>query len=160
VSVSVAREMCQLAGVTADPAQALASGAGRDLFERMLRAQGGRLDEPLPRSAAQASLEADVAGWVSGVDALEVGLACVELGVGRTKKDDVIDPGAGVVIEAPAGTEVRKGDVLAMVYARTPELCERGVARLRAAWGISPDPVPHLPHVLFRVDRAGARPAG
>jgi pyrimidine-nucleoside phosphorylase len=158
VSVAVAREMCELAGVTADPEQALARGSGRDLFERMLRAQGGRLDEPLPRAAAQAALHAETAGWVSGVDALEVGLACVELGVGRTKKDDVIDPGAGVVIEAPAGTEVRKGEVVALVFARTPELCERGVARLRAAWRISPEPPPLLPHVLFRVDRAGARP--
>jgi pyrimidine-nucleoside phosphorylase len=157
VSVAVAREMCELAGVAGDPAQALATGAGRDKFERMLRAQGGRLDEALPRAAAQASLRADSAGWVSGIDALEVGLACLELGVGRTRKDDVIDPGAGVVIEAPVGAEVRQGDLMAVVHARSTELCERGVARLRSAWRISPEPAPRLPHILYRVDRAGVR---
>jgi pyrimidine-nucleoside phosphorylase len=157
VSVAVAREMCKLAGVTFDPADALASGAGRDKFEQMLRAQGARLQEALPRAAAQASLRADSDGWVSGIDALEVGLACVEIGVGRSRKDDVIDPGAGVVIAAPVGSEVRRGDVLAVVHARNTELCERGVARLRTAWRVSSEAAPRRPHVLYRVDRSGAR---
>jgi pyrimidine-nucleoside phosphorylase len=159
VSIAVAREMCALAGVAGDPADALASGAGRDRFERMLRAQGGRLEEALPRAAAQASLRADSDGWVLGIDALEVGLACVELGVGRTRKDDVIDPGAGVVTEAAVGSEVRRGDVMAVVHARSSELCERGVARMRGAWRISSEPAARPPHVLYRVDRAGVRPA-
>lgn len=159
VSVAVAREMCKLAGVAGDPAQALATGAGRDRFERMLRAQGGRLEEALPRAAAQASLRADSDGWVSAIDALEVGLACVELGVGRLKKGDAIDPGAGVVIEASVGSEIRRGDVMAVVHARNSELCERGVARLRSAWRVSSEPTERPPHVLYRVDRAGVRPA-
>src|SRR5579859_6430388 len=40
VSLRVAAEMCRLAGVDADPALVLRSGAGRATFERMLRAQG------------------------------------------------------------------------------------------------------------------------
>ena len=159
VSVAVAREMCELAGVAADPAQALASGAGRDRFERMLRAQGGRLEEGLPRAATQASVRAAAGGWVAGIDALEVGLACLELGVGRTKKDDVIDPGAGVIIEAPVGAEVRRGDVLAIVKGRNSELCRRGAARLRTAWRVATDPAARPPHVLFRVDQTGVHSA-
>jgi pyrimidine-nucleoside phosphorylase len=155
VAIAVAREMCRLAGVASDPAQALASGAGRNKFEQMLRAQGGRLEEGLPRAAAQASLRADANGWVAGIDALEVGLACLELGVGRSRKDDVIDPGAGVVIEAAAGAEVRRGDVLAVVNGRTPQLCERGVERLRTAWRISAAAASRPPHLLFRVDQSG-----
>jgi len=160
VAIAVAREMCRLAGVPSDPAQALTTGAGRDRFERMLRAQGGRLEEGLPRAAAQARLRADRDGWVARIDALEVGLACLELGVGRTKKDDVIDPGAGVVIEAQVGVEVRTGDVLAIVHGRSGEVCERGVARLRTAWRIASDPARRSPHVLFRVDLAGVHSAG
>jgi pyrimidine-nucleoside phosphorylase len=160
VAIAVAREMCRLAGVAGDPAQALASGGGRDKFEQMLRAQGGHLEQGLPRAAVQASLRADASGWVAGIDALEVGLACLELGVGRSRKDDVIDPGAGVVIEAAAGAEVRRGDLLAVVSGRTSELCERGVERLRPAWRISPEPASRPPHVLFRVDQTGVHPAG
>jgi pyrimidine-nucleoside phosphorylase len=158
VSIAVAEEMCELAGVEGDPAKALAGGQGRVRFERMLRAQGGRLDEALPRAVAQASLRAPANGWVSGIDALEVGLACVELGVGRAKKGDSIDPGAGVVIEAPVGAEVRQGEVMAVVHGRSFDLCERVVARLRAAWLISSEPAARPPHVLCRVDRNGVRP--
>jgi pyrimidine-nucleoside phosphorylase len=160
VSVAVAREMCVLAGVAPDPADALAGGAGRERFERMLRAQGGRLEEPLPRAAAQASLLADADGWVSGIDALEVGMTCLELGVGRMKKEDQIDPGAGVVIEAAPGSEVRRGDVLATVHARSPELCVHAIERLRTAWRLSTAAASRPPHVLYRVDRAGVSPAG
>ncbi len=157
VAVAVAREMCALAGVSADPAVALASGAGRERFEAMIRAQGGRLEEGLPRAAARGELRAETDGWVAGIDALEVGLACLEMGAGRTRKEDVIDKGAGLVIQAPVGAEVRRGDVLAVLHARTPDLCERAAARLRTAWRISPDPVTRPPHVLSRVDRAGTR---
>src|SRR3982075_1690403 len=48
VSLRVAREMCGLAGVKVDPEQVLQSGAGRETFERMLAAQGGKLDQGLP----------------------------------------------------------------------------------------------------------------
>src|SRR6202048_3774966 len=48
VSLVVAREMCRLAAVGRDPDEALRSGAGREVFVRMLAAQGGRLGEGLP----------------------------------------------------------------------------------------------------------------
>lgn len=160
VAIAVAREMCRLAGVAGDPAQALSSGAGRDRFERMLRAQGGRLEEGLPRAAVQAWLRADSDGWVAGIDALEVGLACLELGAGRTRKDDVIDSSAGIVIEAPVGAEVKRADVLAVINGRSTEFCERAVARLGTAWRISPEPTRRPPHVLFRVDREGVHSTG
>ncbi|HEX6489319.1 MAG TPA: thymidine phosphorylase [Candidatus Dormibacteraeota bacterium] len=151
VSIQVVREMSELAGVDADPAAVLAAGAGREKFEAMLRAQGGRLDEGLPTSAVQLPLTAERSGWVTGVDALEVGLACVELGAGRLRKGDPIDPAAGVVIEAAAGTEVRPGDTLAIVHAGTVELAEHGAARLRDAWTVGEERPPDTRHILARV---------
>src|SRR5579859_763906 len=99
VSLRVAGEMCRLAGVDADPALVLRSGAGRATFERMLRAQGGRLEEGLPIAPFQVPLRAPAAGHVESIDALEVGLSCLELGAGRVRKEDRVDPAAGVVIE-------------------------------------------------------------
>ena len=151
VALTVTREMCDLAGVSADPETVLASGAGRDRFEAMLRAQGGRLEDGLPVAPAQAPLRADRSGWVAAIDALEVGLACVELGAGRTRKEDAIDPAAGVVIEAPAGTEVSQGEVLAVVHARSPEVAERGIARLREAWRLGDERPAPAPHILARI---------
>src|SRR5207248_3012281 len=87
VSLTVAREMCGLAGVRADPAEAMRSGDGRRTFERMLAAQGGHLEAGLPVAPAEVEVTAPGAGYVEAIDALEVGLAAVAIGVGRIRKE-------------------------------------------------------------------------
>lgn len=151
VSVRVAAEMCRLAGIDADPNQALASGAGRDTFERMLRAQGGRLDEGLPVAPVQRPLLSPGSGQVASIDALEVGLACIQLGAGRVRKEDEIDRAAGVVITAPVGVEVREGESLAVVHARDEALIDSVADRLLRAWRLTDQAVERPPHVVARV---------
>jgi thymidine phosphorylase len=153
VSISVAREMCRLAGVSADPGRALDDGSGRERFEAMLRAQGGRLEEGLPKAAATSTLLAETDGWVAAIDALEVGFACLEVGAGRLAKTDQIDPGAGVVCERQVGEEVRRGDRIATIHARNATVGEGASARLRRAWTISAERVAKPPHILGRVSR-------
>jgi pyrimidine-nucleoside phosphorylase len=160
VSLTVAREMCWLAEVEKDPGDALRSGAGRDLFLRMLAAQGGDLAKGLPVAAVQRALAAPSDGYVESIDALAVGLACLELGAGRARKEDMVDPAAGLVIEAPVGAQVRAGDPLVTVHARSDELVERVRSRLEKAWRLSDSPVTRPPHVLARVDRDGVTKAG
>jgi pyrimidine-nucleoside phosphorylase len=155
VSLRVAAEMCRLAEVEADPAQVLRSGAGRTMFERMLKAQGGRLEDGLPVAPFQVPLRAAAAGHVASIDALEVGLACLELGAGRARKEDRVDPAVGLIIQAPVGASVEAGDILAVVHARSTELADRVAPRLQKAWRMSEDPVRRPPHVLARVDRNG-----
>jgi pyrimidine-nucleoside phosphorylase len=152
VCLRVAGEMCHLAGLDADPARALRDGSGRERFEAMLRAQGGRLEQGLPSAPVRHELKARSAGYVSGLDALEVGLACVELGVGRMRKQDRIDPAAGLVIEASVGARVEAGETLAVVHARSQELADRAAAKLERAWRLSEQPVTPPPHILARVD--------
>jgi pyrimidine-nucleoside phosphorylase len=155
VSLVVAREMCWLAEVNTDPDEALRSGAGRDAFLRMLAAQGGRLEDGLPVAPIQLAVPSTAAGYVQSIDALEVGLAGLELGVGRKKKDDRVDHAAGIVIEAPVGARVRVGDPLAVVHARSEELARSVVSRLQMAWRLSASEVKRPPHVLARVDKDG-----
>jgi pyrimidine-nucleoside phosphorylase len=159
VSLTVAREMCWLAEVEKDPGDALRSGAGREVFVRMLEAQGGDLSKGLPVAAVQRSLLAPSAGYVESIDALEVGLACLELGAGRARKEDKVDPAAGLVIEAPVGARVSAGEPLATVHARSEELVERVRSRLEKAWRLSDTPVKRPPHVLARVDKDGVTKA-
>jgi thymidine phosphorylase len=102
-------------------------------------------------------LGAPAAGHVEAIDALEVGLACVELGVGRLRKQDRIDPAAGIVIQAPVGAQVAKGAPLAVVHARSRALAEQVAPRLTAAWKLSASPVRRPPHVVARVDAQGVR---
>ena len=155
VCLRVTREMCELAGVRADPQKAMRSGAGRQTFERMLVAQGGHLERGLPVAPVQVPVTADRDGHVEAIDALEVGLSALELGAGRLRKEDRVDPAAGVVIEAPVGARVRSGDPLVTVHARSNELVERVTKRLRNAWRLTDREVGKPPHVLARVDKNG-----
>jgi pyrimidine-nucleoside phosphorylase len=159
VSLVVAREMCWLAEVNVDPDEALRSGAGRETFERMLAAQGGRLQEGLPVAAVQLAVLSPADGYVQSIDALEVGLAGLELGVGRKKKDDRVDHAAGIVIDAPVGARVRAGEALAVVHARSEELARSVTSRLQAAWRLNDQEVQRRPHVLARVDKDGVTEA-
>ncbi len=155
VSLTVAREMCKLAEVDKDPADALKSGAGRETFVRMLAAQGGNLDAGLPVAPLQIVLAATGDGYVESIDALAVGLASLDLGAGRHKKEDKVDPAAGLVIQAPVGTRVAAGDPLVVVHARSADLVEKVKPRLLQAWKLVAHEVQRPPHVLARIDKHG-----
>jgi pyrimidine-nucleoside phosphorylase len=160
VSLVVAREMCWLAEVANDPGDALRSGAGGAKFLQMLAAQGGEIERGLPVAPVQVPVPAPGDGYVQSIDALEVGLAGLELGVGRKKKEDLVDHAAGIVIEAPVGARVRAGEPLAVVHARTEELARSVVPRLQKAWRLSAHEVKRPPHVLARVDKDGVTRPG
>jgi pyrimidine-nucleoside phosphorylase len=160
VSLRVVGEMCKLAGVTADPGRVLSSGAGRETFVRMLAAQGGRLEEGLPVAPVQVAIAAPAAGYVESIDALAVGLSALELGAGRSRKEDRVDHAAGLVIQAPVGAHVRAGEPLVTVHARSTELVDRVVPRLQKAWRLGAHEVRRPPHVLARVDKDGVTRAG
>jgi thymidine phosphorylase len=147
--------MCRLAGVSKDPAESLRSGAGREKFVQMLSSQGGRLKDGLPEAPNVMAVDATADGYVESIDALEVGLVALELGAGRLRKEDKVDPSAGLVIQRQVGDPVHAGDTLVWVHARTKELAEKVAPRLRAAWKLSPREVTRPPHVLARVDKDG-----
>ena len=155
VSLRIAREMCRLAGVTRDPMEALRSGAGRQKFEQMLAAQGGHLEKGLPVAPVQVEVEAVRGGYVEAIDALAIGLVALELGAGRHRKEDAVDPSAGLVINAPVGARVLEGQSLVTVHARTEALVRQVRPRLEQAWQMSSAEVTRPPHVLARVDRDG-----
>ena len=103
---------------------------------------------------------ASAEGYVESIDALEVGLAGLELGVGRAKKEDRVDHAAGIVIEAAVGARVRAGEPLAVIHARSEELVQRVTPRLQNAWRLSEREVKRPPHVLARVDADGISRGG
>ncbi|TME50884.1 MAG: hypothetical protein E6I58_16880, partial [Chloroflexi bacterium] len=155
VCLRVTREMCELAGVQADAEKVLRSGAGREKFEAMLAAQGGHLERGLPVAAVQVAVKADRDGYVGAIDALEIGLSGADIGVGRIRKEDKVDPAAGFVLEAQVGARVSKGEPLVVVHTWSRELVDRVTPRVRAAWHIVDHEVRRPPHVLARVDKSG-----
>jgi pyrimidine-nucleoside phosphorylase len=125
--------------------QAMTDGSARATYERWVRAQGGDPDlDALPRAPFVTEVRAPRDGIVTRVAALPIGVASLELGGGRRRKDDAIDHSVGVVCSAKRGQTVTAGQVLADVHARDEESAARAVDVVAAAYEIGDTgPAPH-----------------
>ncbi|MBM3677523.1 MAG: thymidine phosphorylase [Actinobacteria bacterium] len=122
---------------------AVADGSALAMYERWVRAQGGDPDPGvLPQAPVVRPVVAPVAGTVTRLGALAVGIAALELGAGRRTKADAVDHAVGVVCHAKRGSVVAEGDVLAEVHARDDTSAEVGVAAVLAAYAIGEEPPP------------------
>ena len=130
LSVLLAARMLVRGGVVGDEAQAvervqaaIGSGAGLDVFRRIIENQGGDprvLDDygRLPSAPDESVVGAPRAGFVAGLEAESIGRAAVALGAGRVRLEDAVDHGVGIRVAAPVGTEVREGDAILVVTHR------------------------------------------
>ncbi len=102
-------------------AENLANQKGLNRLMDWIVAQGGNpsvLDNPdlLPQPKAKIEVISEASGYVSAIDALEVGLASKILGAGRITKDDAIDYSAGICLRKKIGDRVKAGDPLAVLH--------------------------------------------
>jgi thymidine phosphorylase len=138
LTLTLAREMLDAAGLTdADPAKALADGSAMDVWRRMITAQGGDPDAPLPVAREQHVLTAAGSGTLVSLDAYAVGVAAWRLGAGRARKEDPVQAGAGVELHAKPGEQVRAGAPLLTLHTDTPESFDYALQALEGAWEIS-----------------------
>ncbi|HEY1916379.1 MAG TPA: thymidine phosphorylase [Streptosporangiaceae bacterium] len=117
VTLALATEMLALAGVDADPAAALADGRALARYRDMIIAQGGDPDAPLPRAAHTRVVTAERDGWLHRLDARSVGVAAWRLGAGRARKEDPVDPAAGVLCLVKPGERVTRGQPVLELHA-------------------------------------------
>src|SRR5438876_6434733 len=166
-------QMATLAGVTrtaregkAAVAKLLRDGSALAKFGQMIEAQGGDrrvVDDlrRLPTAPVRVSVEALSSGAVAAIDALAVGVAAMELGAGRARRDDRIDPAVGIVLARKVGDAVRPGEPLADVHASDRMSAERAGRQIQAAYRIgarasAPRPLVH--EVISLDGPAGFRP--
>ena len=127
---------------------ALDSGRAAEKFGQMVSALGGpsdiveRPETHLAQAPVIAELCADEAGYVSGIDTREVGLCVVELGGGRRRAADQIDPAVGLTRLAPLGAKLEKGDPIAVIHAASDVDADAAKAQLSAAYHIGEAPTP------------------
>jgi thymidine phosphorylase len=121
LTVALASEMLSLAGVSADPAEVLASGAAYETWERMIAAQGGDPSAALPTPKHVHVVRAPRDGVLTRLDALGVGVAAWRLGAGRARKEDPVQAAAGILCHAKPGDEVRAGEPLLELHTDTPD---------------------------------------
>jgi thymidine phosphorylase len=151
VTLALAGDMLAAAGIDADPAAALVDGSALAVWERMIRAQGGDPGAPLPTAANVETVTAGRGGVVSRLDARGVGVAAWRLGAGRARKEDAVDPGAGIVCRVRPGDEVAAGDVLLELHTDDPARFERARQSLEGAVDVADAAPPVGPLVLDRI---------
>jgi thymidine phosphorylase len=140
LTVALAREMLAGAGRDdVDPADALRDGRAMDAWRRMIAAQGGDPDAPLPEAKESHEVVAPADGVLTTLDALKVGVAAWRLGAGRARKEDPVQAGAGVEMHAKPGASVRAGEKLLTLHTDTPERFERALEALDGAFTVAPE---------------------
>jgi pyrimidine-nucleoside phosphorylase len=134
-------------------ASALDDGSALEAFRRMVEAQGGDprvVDDPagvLPRAPVVLPIPAPRDGFLAAVDAEALGRASGDLGAGRRKKGDPIDPAVGIVFRPKVGDSVEHGRELGAVHARSSDDAEACRRRVEDALVWSEEPVEPPPLV-------------
>jgi thymidine phosphorylase len=164
-------EMLLLGGVVPDAAtgaariaEVLGNGAALEVFRKVVVAQGGDpavCDSPgrvLPKAKERAELVLP-AGTITAIDSEKLGIAALLLGAGRRKKEDAIDPAAGLVVDAYVGEAIAEGAPPSVLFqhnlpagdARVAE----AVALAKAAFTVTPGapPAPPRPTRILEVLR-------
>ena len=139
LTLSLARTMLSLVGIEADPAEALDNGRAYQCYREMIEAQGGDSSAELSLGSSRDVVHAERDGYVTRVDAMDVGLAAWRLGAGRARKEDAVSPGAGVRCLVREGDQVATGQPLFELYADDEDHLQRGRDSLTTALQWSDD---------------------
>jgi pyrimidine-nucleoside phosphorylase len=142
---------------------AIYSGKAYEKFCQIVARQGGDVsfvEQPGKYRKAKHSVDvrSQVDGYVVGFDTMKIGLLGIELGAGRKKVDEVIDPAAGILLTRKVGDQVIAGEVIASIHTNNAGIAQRGAADVVSYIHIEEDAV--LPPQLVRtyLDIEGVKP--
>ncbi|MEV3935379.1 thymidine phosphorylase [Glycomyces sp. NPDC049804] len=152
LTVALAKEMLAAAGrPDADPAAALNDGRAMDAWRKMITAQGGEVDAPLPVAREFEEIKADADGFIAEMDAYAVGVAAWRLGAGRERQGQPVQFGAGIEILKTVGEPVKAGETVFRLHTDTPERFAAAKETLAGEWAIGAEPSKRGPIILDRV---------
>lgn len=134
----------------------LANGTALQKFQQLIEAQGGDphiVDNPqlLPKSAAQISIVAKRSGTIQSIHTSQLGIACCLLGGGRSKADDIIDPGVGMEIIHTIGDSVQQGEELVKIHFTDTSKLAEACQMTTNAFTIGDEPPTPIPLLIGRI---------
>lgn len=154
--LTVASQMVFLSGQFPDESKALDyleqllnNGRALSKFREWIAAQGGDVSyvdntAHLPTAKLVRELPSPCSGYVTSLNAHEIGLTSMLLGGGRAKKGDQINHAVGIVLQAKIGDWVEEGQPLLTIHANDEAKLPGARQRLLAAYEWSDEPVSPL----------------
>jgi len=120
----------------------LVDGSAYKKLKEAVAAQGGNpqaLDNfvLLPNATGAREVASPRAGYVSSIDAEDIGIASNMIGAGRDKKEDSIDPAVGIILEVKAGEKVEAGSILCRLYYTREDRVDEAAEKVEDAFHIS-----------------------
>ncbi len=127
-------------------ARVLESGSALERFRKNVEAQGGDprvCDDPgniLPLATQSFTVESPRSGYISRVDTAEIGNTIADIGGGRVRIEDPINPTVGFVAEAKIGGRIEEGAVLGVLFGSDQSRLGQAAMRIKAAYQIGRKP--------------------
>lgn len=140
--------------------EAVNSGRALETFALMVAAQGGdaayiRGEKTFDRASQSYTVVAASSGFVHFIETDDIGRAAGLLGAGRSRKEDAIDPLAGIILHKTLGDRVTEGEPLATLFYNQDEQLREAVGRAEGAFVIADEKAKVRPMVLARVTAEG-----
>lgn len=148
LSVALAAQMASLAfgkkyeDCLAEAEAALSSGKAFSVAKEWIQAQGGDVScltdaSRFKQAKFVCEIKAENTGYIHAIHAEKIGIAACGLGTGRVKKEDAIDPSAGILLTKTVGDFVTCGEVLAVLYTDKKDQIEEAKRRISDAFSFT-----------------------
>jgi len=143
--------------------EAVSNGRARAKWLDLVKEQGGKPalllhPEKYPEPVEQHVISASKAGYISKLDAYQLGLAGIELGGGRKTKEDAIDPVSGILLHKKQGERIEKGDNIATLHSNSEAGIKKALEFTDKAIEIADDLKTSNPLIACRIDKQGIHP--
>lgn len=120
---------------------AISSGKALEKLKVFIENQGGDKNivddySLLPTASKIVEIKSPKSGYISKIEAEEVGVSAMILGAGRETKEDILDLSAGIVLTKKVGDYVNEGDILAYMHLNKEEKLQQAKERFIAAYKI------------------------
>jgi pyrimidine-nucleoside phosphorylase len=152
LSLELSARMLLLADSVSDIASArsvveskLSAGGALERFKLNIEMQGGDpsvCDDPkklLTNGLNECPINSDADGIVTEIDTFTIGSSMVDIGGGRIKAEDSVDPAVGFSCNVKVGTAIKRGEALGIALCRNEQQADKVRERLRSAFKVSSD---------------------
>lgn len=167
VCLTLGSHMLQLGGKTETCtdgyrrlAELIENKQGLAKFCEFIAAQGGDSsilddDSKLPQAKFIQEVRSSSQGYVSAINAAQIGYAAMRLGAGREYKGQAIDLAAGVLMHCRVGQPIQSNQPLATIYTNDESRLSEAASVIIQAIQLETQPTVPLPLLLGLVDKNG-----